>query len=97
MFNCGLQLQGHYNTQGVIFKVTGLKVAPLYLILRTFSVSCSVAMVILGRLFQVVGMLLCLEALYFGIFRESMGKEMMFLVLGGVVFLLGRFIEGRAG
>lgn len=53
-------------------------------------------MALLGRLFQVAGMLLCLEALYFGIFQGSMGKEMMFLVLGGVVFLLGRFIEGRA-
>ncbi|HHT9119351.1 MAG TPA: hypothetical protein ACFYD3_02260 [Candidatus Hypogeohydataceae bacterium YC41] len=42
-------------------------------------------------------MLLCLEALYFGIFQGSMGKEMTFLVLGGVVFLLGRFIERRAG
>ncbi len=41
-------------------------------------------------------MLLCLEALYFGIFQESMGKEMTLLVLGGVVFSLGRFIESRA-
>jgi hypothetical protein len=54
-------------------------------------------MALLGRLLQVVGMLLCLEALYFGLFVGSMGKEMTFLMLGGAVFLLGRFIEGRAG
>ncbi|HHT9131590.1 MAG TPA: hypothetical protein ACFYED_03805 [Candidatus Tripitaka californicus] len=53
-------------------------------------------MALLGRLFQVAGMLLCLEALYFGIFQESMGKEMMLFVSGGAVFLLGRFVEGRA-
>ncbi|HHT9141128.1 MAG TPA: hypothetical protein ACFYEA_08140 [Candidatus Tripitaka californicus] len=53
-------------------------------------------MALLGRLFQVAGMLLCLEALYFGIFQESMGKEMMLFISGGAVFLLGRFVEGRA-
>lgn len=50
----------------------------------------------MGRLFQIVGLLLVLEALYFGIVLESMGKEMTFLVMGGAVFYLGRIIEGRA-
>jgi len=49
----------------------------------------------LGRLFQIVGILLVLEALYFGIILDSMGKEMTFLVMGGAVFYLGRIIEGR--
>lgn len=50
----------------------------------------------MGRLFQIVGLLLVLEALYFGIVQESMGKEMTFLVMGGAVFYLGRIIESRA-
>lgn len=49
----------------------------------------------MGRLFQIVGILLVLEALYFGIILDSMGKEMTFLVMGGAVFYLGRIIEGR--
>ncbi|HHT9134451.1 MAG: hypothetical protein AABZ62_08345 [Planctomycetota bacterium] len=52
-------------------------------------------MALLGRLFQIVGILLVLEALYFGIILDSMGKEMTFLVMGGAVFYLGRIIEGR--
>lgn len=54
-------------------------------------------MVTLGRIFQIVGLLLVLEALYFGIFRGSMGKEMGFLVVGAAVFYIGRIIEGKAG
>lgn len=52
-------------------------------------------MALMGRLFQIVGILLVLEALYFGIILDSMGKEMTFLVMGGAVFYLGRIIEGR--
>lgn len=52
-------------------------------------------MALLGRLFQIVGILLVLEALYFGIILDSMGKEMTFLIMGGAVFYLGRIIEGR--
>lgn len=52
-------------------------------------------MAMLGRIFQIVGLLLVLEALYFGIFRGSMGKEMGFLVVGAAVFYIGRIIEGR--
>lgn len=53
-------------------------------------------MAMLGRLCQIIGLLLVLEALYFGIFQGSMGKEMGFLVIGGIVFYIGRIIEGRA-
>ena len=49
----------------------------------------------LGRLFQLVGLLLVLEALYYGIVLDSMGKEMTFLIIGGAVFYLGRMIEAR--
>ncbi|MHC4196426.1 MAG: hypothetical protein ACYSRP_00765 [Planctomycetota bacterium] len=52
-------------------------------------------MVFLGRSFQLVGLLLVLEALYYGIVLDSMGKEMSFLIVGGAVFYLGRMIEGR--
>jgi hypothetical protein len=55
-----------------------------------------IIMAMLGRLCQIIGLLLVLEALYFGIFRGSMGKEMGFLVIGGIVFYIGRIIEGRA-
>ncbi len=53
-------------------------------------------MFFLGRSFQVVGMLILLEALYFGIIQGSMGREMTFLVIGGAVFYLVRMIEARA-
>ncbi|MCP4363716.1 MAG: hypothetical protein GY800_00205 [Planctomycetes bacterium] len=49
----------------------------------------------LGRSFQLVGLLLVLEALYYGIVLDSMGKEMSFLIVGGAVFYLGRMIEER--
>ena len=55
-----------------------------------------ITMAMLGRLCQIIGLLLVLEALYFGIFQGSMGKEMGFLVIGGIVFYIGRIIEGRA-
>ncbi len=49
----------------------------------------------LGRAFQLVGLLLVLEALYYGIVLDSMGKEMSFLIVGGAVFYLGRMVEAR--
>ncbi len=49
-----------------------------------------------GRLFMLAGLLLVLDALYYGIMLESMKKEMILLFIGIVVFYLGRFIDVRA-
>ena len=53
-------------------------------------------MALSGRLLQVAGILLVLDALYCGIVLDSMGKEMTLLVIGGAVFYFGRMLEGRA-
>ena len=50
-------------------------------------------LLVVARLLQVFGMVLCAYALYFGMAVDSMSKEMMFLGIGGVVFYLGWAIQ----
>ncbi|HHT9124219.1 MAG TPA: hypothetical protein ACFYD6_00200 [Candidatus Brocadiia bacterium] len=48
------------------------------------------------KVLQIFGIFLLGEALYFGIFRHNMGKEMMLLTVGGAVFFIGWIIQKRA-
>lgn len=52
----------------------------------------------LGRGLQVLGMANLMVAFYIGISEEhGMGPELLILAVGVLVFLLGRFIQGRGG
>ncbi|MGR3179490.1 MAG: hypothetical protein ACUZ8E_15715 [Candidatus Anammoxibacter sp.] len=46
-----------------------------------------------SRLMQVAGIILLAYALYFGIAAGSMGKELMLLGIGGIVFYIGWAIQ----
>ena len=48
-----------------------------------------------ARILQIIGIVLVLEALYFGIAKDSMKMEVVFLFLGGVIFYVGRGFEKR--
>jgi len=48
-----------------------------------------------GRILQIIGILLVFYSLYFGIAKDSMKTEVLFLFIGGVVFYAGRIVEGR--
>jgi hypothetical protein len=48
-----------------------------------------------GRILQIIGILLVFYSLYFGIAKDSMTTEVLFLFIGGVVFYAGRIVEGR--
>lgn len=48
------------------------------------------------RIIQILGMVLTLEALYFGIARDSMKLEILFLFIGGMIFYVGRIFERRS-
>ncbi len=50
-------------------------------------------LLIFARLLQVVGMILLVYALYFGMIVESMEYEFMLLGAGGVVFFIGWSIQ----
>lgn len=47
------------------------------------------------KIIQIFGIFLLGEALYFGIFRQNMGKEMMLLAIGGTVFYIGWILQRR--
>ncbi len=46
------------------------------------------------RIMQIIGIILVFNALYFGIARDSMKTEVLFLFIGGMVFYVGRMFEG---
>ena len=48
-----------------------------------------------ARILQIIGIIFALDALYFGIARDSMKKEVLFLFIGGVIFYVGRMLEKR--
>lgn len=48
------------------------------------------------RILQIIGIILVFEALYFGIVKDSMKKEVLFLFIGAVVFYVGRYFESKA-
>lgn len=47
------------------------------------------------KILQIFGIFLLGEALYFGIFRHSMGKEMTLLAIGALAFFIGWLIQKR--
>ena len=50
----------------------------------------------IARILQIVGIILVLEALYFGIAKDSMKMEVVFLFIGGMIFYVGRIFERRS-
>ncbi len=50
---------------------------------------------IITKFFQIIGMLLLIEGLYFGIVKHSMNIELMCVGIGIAVFCLGRWMEKR--
>ncbi|HLG29981.1 MAG TPA: hypothetical protein VI387_07200 [Candidatus Brocadiales bacterium] len=50
-----------------------------------------------SKILQIFGIFLLGEALYFGIFRHSMNKEMILLAIGGLVFYVGWVMQKRVG
>ncbi len=49
----------------------------------------------LARILQVIGIILVLDALYFGIAKDSMKMEVLLMFIGGMVFYAGRIFERR--
>ncbi|HHT9108233.1 MAG TPA: hypothetical protein ACFYEF_07250 [Candidatus Wunengus sp. YC63] len=49
----------------------------------------------IARILQVIGIILVLDALYFGIAKDSMKMEILLLFIGGMVFYAGRIFERR--
>ena len=49
----------------------------------------------IARILQIIGIILVLEALYFGIAKDSMKMEVVFLFIGGMIFYVGRIFEKR--
>lgn len=48
-----------------------------------------------ARILQIIGIIVVLEALYFGIVKDSMKMEVLFLFIGGMIFYVGRIFEKR--
>ncbi|MBE7445390.1 MAG: hypothetical protein HS132_09145 [Planctomycetia bacterium] len=48
-----------------------------------------------AKIVQLVGIILVLNALYFGIGKDSMKIEVFLLFIGGMVFYVGRIVEKR--
>lgn len=48
-----------------------------------------------AKILQIIGIILVLNALYFGIARDSMKMEVFLLFLGGMIFYVGRMFEKR--
>lgn len=44
---------------------------------------------------QIIGIILVFDALYFGIVKDSMKKEVLLLFAGAMVFYVGRMFETR--
>lgn len=49
----------------------------------------------IARILQITGIILVLDALYFGIAKDSMKTEVLLLFIGGVIFYVGRIFERR--
>ena len=49
-----------------------------------------------AKILQIIGIILVLNALYFGIARDSMKIEVLLLFLGGMIFYVGRIVEKRS-
>ena len=49
----------------------------------------------IGRIVQIIGIIVVLDALYFGIGKDSMKMEILMLFIGSVIFYVGRIFEKR--
>ncbi|HHT9159911.1 MAG TPA: hypothetical protein ACFYEH_08610 [Candidatus Brocadiaceae bacterium] len=49
----------------------------------------------IGRILQIIGIILVLDALYFGIAKDSMKTEVLFLFIGGMIFYVGRYFDRK--
>ncbi|HEY4481717.1 MAG TPA: hypothetical protein VI489_02585 [Candidatus Brocadiaceae bacterium] len=49
----------------------------------------------IARILQIIGIILVLDALYFGIAKDSMKMEVLLMFIGGLVFYAGRIFERR--
>ena len=49
----------------------------------------------IGRIVQIIGIIVVLDALYFGIAKDSMKTEVLMLFIGSVIFYVGRIFEKR--
>jgi len=49
----------------------------------------------LGRIVQIMGIIVVLDALYYGIAKDSMKTEVLMLFIGSVIFYVGRIFEKR--
>lgn len=49
----------------------------------------------IARILQIIGIIIVLEALYFGIVKDSMKMEVLFLFIGAMIFYVGRIFEKK--
>lgn len=49
----------------------------------------------IGRIVQIIGIIVVLDALYFGIGKDSMKMEVLMLFIGSIIFYVGRLFEKR--
>lgn len=49
----------------------------------------------LARILQIIGIIVVLDALYYGIARDSMKMEVLLLFIGSMIFYVGRIVEKR--
>lgn len=49
----------------------------------------------LAKILQIIGIIVVLDALYFGIAKDSMKTEVLLLFIGGMIFYVGRIFEKR--
>lgn len=49
----------------------------------------------IGRILQIIGIIIVLDALYFGIAKDSMKMEVLLLFVGGMIFYVGRYFDRR--
>ncbi|MGR3309537.1 MAG: hypothetical protein ACUZ77_02075 [Candidatus Brocadiales bacterium] len=50
----------------------------------------------ISKIFQIYGIFLVGEGLYFGLVKHSMGKEMKLLAVGVLIFFIGWIIQRSA-
>lgn len=49
----------------------------------------------LAKILQIIGIIVVLDALYFGIVKDSMKMEVLLLFIGGMIFYVGRIVEKK--
>lgn len=49
----------------------------------------------IAKILQIIGIIVVLDALYFGIAKDSMKLEILLLFIGGMIFYVGRIVEKK--